>query len=556
MKTKTYLIFAISIIVSSITIAFQSCNKENEEPNKPPTCKIISPTASEDISKGETIEVYVNATDSDGKITEVVFFIDGISKAASSDVPYTFDWVTNNENIGSHTIKATSEDNDGATISDEISINIIQGGNSPIASFTANQINGQKPLNVNFSDQSSNNPTTWLWNFGDGNESSQQNPSHTYYNAGVYTVSLTATNEFGTNTKTKNGYINVSNSGNVPIADFSANPTNGQEPLTVSFIDQSSNIPTTWLWNFGDGNTSSQQNPSHTYYNAGVYTVSLTATNEFGTNTKTKNGYINVSNSGNAPIADFSANPTNGQEPLTVTFIDQSSNIPTTWLWNFGDGNTSSQQNPSHTYYNAGVYTVSLTVMNDFGTDTDTKTNFITVTSSNSFTDPRDGQTYATVEIGTQTWFAENLNYETANSWCYENSSSNCDVYGRLYTWGEALTVCPNGWHLPSDSEWQILVDYLGGSSVAGGKLKEAGYTHWSSPNAGATNSSGFTALPGGIRSDVGSFHQFNTQGRWWTATGFSSQMAWRNTLSYNLEQVSRFTDNKGYGLSVRCIKD
>jgi len=316
----------------------------------------------------------------------VSFFIDGTSKAVVSDVPYTFNWVTNNENIGSHIIKATSVDNDGATMSDDIIINIIQGGS--------------------------------------------------------------------------------------------------------------------------------------------------------------------------APITSFSANPTNGQEPLTVNFTDQSNNNPTSWLWNFGDGNTSSQQNPSHTYYNSGVYSVSLTATNNFGTDTDIKTNYITVTASNSFTDPRDGQTYVTVEIGTQTWFAENLNYSTSSSWCYENNSSNCVVYGRLYTWSEALTVCPNGWHLPSDDEWQILVDYLGGNSVAGGKLKEAGYTHWNSPNAGATNSSGFTALPGGIRSDIGGWHQINTQGRWWTSTGFSSQMAWRNTLSYNLESVSRFTENKGYGLSIRCIKD
>jgi uncharacterized protein (TIGR02145 family) len=128
--------------------------------------------------------------------------------------------------------------------------------------------------------------------------------------------------------------------------------------------------------------------------------------------------------------------------------------------------------------------------------------------TTGEFTDSRDGQVYKWVKIGNQVWMAENLNYETPNSWWYDNNSANGDIYGRLYTWAAAMNgesssnsvpsgvqgVCPDGWHLPSDAEWTVLTDYLGGESVAGGKMKEAGTVHWNSPNTGATNSSGFTA--------------------------------------------------------------
>jgi PKD repeat protein len=166
-----------------------------------------------------------------------------------------------------------------------------------------------------------------------------------------------------------------------PVADFTATPTSGTAPLTVNFTDQSTNNPTSWQWDFGDGNTSTQQNLTHTYNNAGTYSVTLTATNSYGSNIKTKNGYITVSNSGNSPVANFIATPTSGTAPLTVNFTDQSTNTPTSWQWDFGDGGTSTQQNPSHAYNNAGNYTVTLTATNVYGSDSENKTGYITVTS-------------------------------------------------------------------------------------------------------------------------------------------------------------------------------
>jgi PKD repeat protein len=147
--------------------------------------------------------------------------------------------------------------------------------------------------------------------------------------------------------------------------------------LNVSFTDLSTNSPTLWSWNFGDGGTSTQQNPSHTYTSAGTYTVTLTATNSCGSDDEVKVDYIMVTCV--APTAAFVGSPTSGEVPLNVTFTDQSTGSPTSWSWTFGDGGTSTQQNPSHTYTTAGTYTVTLTATNSCGSDDETKVDYITV---------------------------------------------------------------------------------------------------------------------------------------------------------------------------------
>jgi uncharacterized protein (TIGR02145 family) len=258
-----------------------------------------------------------------------------------------------------------------------------------------------------------------------------------------------------------------------------------------------------------------------------------------------------------APVADFTADALVGNAPLTVNFTDQSSNIPTSWLWDFGDGETSTQTDPSHTYSIEGSYTVTLTVTNSYGSDIEIKTNYIVVSSgggTGTFTDPRDGQTYTTIDIGSQTWFAENLNHETTNSWWYDNSSSNGDVYGRLYTWDAALTACPSGWHLPSIEEWQTLRDFIGGSP--GGNMKETGTTHWYPPNTGATNSSGFTALGGGFKSSNISFTLMKHYAVFWSGTEYSSTTAYQGVLYNDQDSFNTYSRNKANANSVRCIKD
>lgn len=244
----------------------------------------------------------------------------------------------------------------------------------PVADFVAVPLNGNLPLDVNFTDQSTHSPVAWLWDFGDGNIAAVQNPQHTYGIAGNYTVSLTATNAHGSGSINKTSYIAVYAA---PVAAFAYSPASGTVPFTVDFSDQSQYDPTSWSWTFGNGGTSTLQNPSHNYTAPGLYTVSLMASNVHGSNTITKTDCILAK--ALQPSADFTQNVTNGAPPLTVNFTDLSTGNPADWLWNFGDGNTSTAQNPSHMYEGSGNYLVSLTVSNSTGSDTKTNSTYIRV---------------------------------------------------------------------------------------------------------------------------------------------------------------------------------
>jgi uncharacterized protein (TIGR02145 family) len=204
-----------------------------------------------------------------------------------------------------------------------------------------------------------------------------------------------------------------------------------------------------------------------------------------------------------------------------------------------------------------------------------------------SLLDTRDGKYYQTVQIGTQCWFKENLNmgtrihstqagYQqqdngTIEKYCYNNDEANCDIYGGLYEWPEAMQyvttegaqgICPDGWHIATDGEWTTLSDYLGGSSVAGGKMKstgtiEAGTGLWYNPNTGATNESGFTGLPGGYRNyDNGSFIYLGNYGYFWSSSQVSTTSAWGRNLYYDIDYVNRGINYEEWGFSVRCLKD
>ena len=181
----------------------------------------------------------------------------------------------------------------------------------------------------------------------------------------------------------------------------------------------------------------------------------------------------------------------------------------------------------------------------------------LNVVGDSAFTDSRDGQTYPFKHIGTQVWMTKNLNYATPGSWCSIEDLGGCAVYGRLYTWDEALIVAPAGWHLPSDKEWTVLTDYLGDTAVAGGKMKEAGTSHWLSPNTGADNSSGFTGFPGGYRLYIW-FSTVGEVGLWWSSTEseIDSVLARCRGLYSSGSNVDTRHEEKGWGLSVRCVRD
>ena len=240
----------------------------------------------------------------------------------------------------------------------------------PLANFSSNASSGYPPFSVQFKDQSQD-ATEWNWNFGDGNNSNEQNPEHTYYTAGNYTVNLTTINKDGADSKTT--LITVFGQTAMPVANFSSDVTSGYVPLKVRFTDQSENAEA-WNWDFEDGNNSTERNPVHTYSSAGNYTVNLTVTNEKGTDSKI--AIIMVSKQempslGGVPVlplpvADFSINVSSGYAPLSIRFTDTSKNTDGR-IWDFGDGNNSTEQNPEHTYSATGNYTVNLTATNENG---------------------------------------------------------------------------------------------------------------------------------------------------------------------------------------------
>jgi len=200
--------------------------------------------------------------------------------------------------------------------------------------------------------------------------------------------------------------------------------------------------------------------------------------------------------------------------------------------------------------------------------------------TTNTLTDLRDGQTYKTVKIGNQWWMAENLNYETDDSYCYDNEPSNCTKYGRLYTWAAVMDsagtwstngkgcgygktcsptypvrgVCPTGWHLPTTGEFETLFDAVGGQSTAAKMLKST--TGWNNDGNG-TDAYGFSALPAGHRIDVGLFYNSGLHAHFWSATGNGSYYAYYMYLDYGNDDARLLDNNYKYSArSVRCLKD
>jgi len=302
------------------------------------------------------------------------------------------------------------------------------------------------------------------------------------------------------------------------------------------------------------------------------------------------------------PTCEITA-PTNGQEikkgetvTISVDATDNDGSIAEVrfFIDDVGQGSVASfpyTYNWNTENESLGNHTIKATGLDNEGgsTSDDVSVTIIEGGSGNTFTDPRDGQAYNIVAIGRQTWMAENLKYlpdvnpslDGSNSspyyYAYDyqgtnvseaKATTNYQTYGVLYNWNAALNACPDGWHLPTDDEWKTLEMYLGMSQSEsddvdwrgtdeGGKLKETGTTNWWSPNTGATNSSGFTALPGGFRYSNGSFYNLGIDGYWRSRSSSESSGtgAWGRRLRYDYSQVGRGTDETS-GFSVRCLKD
>ncbi len=332
----------------------------------------------------------------------------------SSNAPNNWFWDFGDGNVSieqnpEHTFTASSDYNVCLIVSNLAgsdttcqSVNISLGA-APIAAFSyADDLMGT----LDFMDMTTNNPTSWLWDFGDGNTSTDQNPSHTYASPGIYTVCLVVGNSIGMDTTCQTISVNF-----LPVAAFSfIDDMMG----TLSFMDMTQNNPISWLWDFGDGNTSTDQNPMHTYTVSGDYTICLIVSNMAGSDTTCQMVTISL---GGAPIAAFSYT-----DDLmgNFNFMDLTTNNPTSWSWDFGDGNTSTDQNPIHTYAAPGDYTVCLVVGNSVGMDTVCQmisVNFLPIAAF-SFTDDL---------LGTLNFMDMTTNSPTSWSWDFGDGNTSTD---------------------------------------------------------------------------------------------------------------------------------
>ena len=248
--------------------------------------------------------------------------------------------------------------------------------NNPVPNFSAAQTAScSAPFTVNFIDATPG-AAQWLWNFGDGVTSIQQNPSHTYSTYGLFTVTLTVTNSIGCKgTTVKTNYIQIAK----PVITVTGLPIGGCVPFTINPVPNvvTAGVVSSWLWNFGDGTTSVLQNPSHTYNVTGNYTVKLFITTSGGCMDSII--FLNGVKTGTKPVPNFSAAPLSVCAGKPVQFTDLSTGNPDQWQWDFGDNIISGQQNPVHVFDTSGPFTIRLTVYNNGCADSTKKINYITV---------------------------------------------------------------------------------------------------------------------------------------------------------------------------------
>lgn len=309
---------------------------------------------------GCSVPLTVNFTDnSSGSIIAWLWdFGNGVTSPSQNPI-------TTYSNPGFYDVSLTVTNSNGCQ-STALIPNYIQLG-VPDADFIVGPTEGCAPLSVNFINTStspSDPIVSYAWNFGDGNISSLESPSHVYTVVGLYTVSLTITTASGCQDQEFFAPIEV---GQRPIADFSANPLTACVQEDINFFDLTSGSVSDWQWDFGDGDGANIENPVHQYQDTGLFDVRLIVEFNGCRDTLERLDYIHIQ----GPVADFLMSPTAAcNPPTTVTFFDNSINA-STYLWDFGDGNTSTSANPSHSYAATGNYTVTLTIVDNVSGCTD-----------------------------------------------------------------------------------------------------------------------------------------------------------------------------------------
>jgi len=340
---------------------------QNQAPTPVPsaTPSIARPIAAftQDRSSGQAPLVVRFLNQSSGNITNYYWTFGDGGNSTEANPTYTF------RSPGVNTVTLTVSGPGGTSnVSQQINI---QSPSVPVAAFTQDLTSGPSPLTVKFTNQSTGSITAYNWAFGDGTSSTEQNPTHQFVNVGTYNVILSVTGPGGTSFVTRK--ITVEDPViPPPVAVFTPNQTQVNVSSPVQFSNQSTGQITGYVWDFGDGQTSIDKNPIHVFTNAGTFTVKLTAIGPGGQNATQTN--IQVVAPPNAPTAAFTKNPDSGNVPLVVQFTNSSSGEITAYAWEFGDGETSNEKDPSHTYTNAGTYTVKLVVTGPGGVSETTST--------------------------------------------------------------------------------------------------------------------------------------------------------------------------------------
>jgi uncharacterized protein (TIGR02145 family) len=381
----------------------------------------------------------------------------------------------------------------------------------------------------------------------------------------------------------------ISSSNSAPLAKFSINPGSGTTETIFSFDasacsdeeDKSSLLQVRWDWeNDGKWDTgfTTNKTATHQFQSDGTFTIMLEVIDTSGqsstiikqlvvaelslnvtptscviSSVSGSNSTLSITSNITWEISDNAAwltcSPANGTGNQTVT-------VEAT------NANTSSSSRSAIVTITNGELTKTVTVIQEAGSSSETGTVY-----------DIDGNRYQTIKIGTQWWMAENLevthyrngdaipNVSSNTVWGSLSSGAYCIAdYGHMYNWyavDDSRGLAPDGWRVADDGDWQTLIDYLGGSSVAGGKMKSTGTSDWSSPNTGATNESGFSAFPGGYRhANDGSFNAGGEVAFFWSASGASSTQAWYRDIFYNSTGINPHYSLKRSGMSVRCIRN
>jgi PKD repeat protein len=317
---------------------------------------------------GSPSTFYFSAQNTGSSTSSPQFTIDGASLGIATTATVAVKELLSNQTL------TVTRSGSNLSLSDSLSAGetslyrvTVSGSAAPVADFTWAPACQTCQSSMQFTDTSTNSPTSWLWNFGDGATSTLQNPQHSFAASGHYAVALTATNSAGSGGTTKIVNISITTVG-LPVVSFTVAPACQTCHSAMQFTDKSTNAPTSWSWNFGDGGTSTLQNPVHSFAHSGTYTVTLTAGNTAGSSSATQSLVISL-----PPVASFTISPACQTCKSAMNLTDTSTNSPTSWSWNFGDGKTSTLQNPQHAFAN-GTWTITLRASNGAGSTSYSKT--------------------------------------------------------------------------------------------------------------------------------------------------------------------------------------